>query len=204
MKVKLVYLLLAAITLVSCERKLRAPDMNGSGSSGLIGRWKLVSTGGTTIASSEIDLLGDKLLAENTLIYSSSNAIGFYDITSTEFKGNGIGYDFSGRVILKVYENSVLINETPTLIPTTTIPASNPTSKYRLIGTDSIYFEGSTGSVQFQAGGTATVPSGCRYKIEGNRMTMRMKYSTSYTSTSGGITSLDKQWADVEVILERQ
>ncbi len=178
--------------------------MNGSGSSGLIGRWKLISTGGTTIASSEIDVLGDKLLAENTLIYTSSNAIGFYDITSTEFKGNGIGYDFSGRLILKVYENGVLINETPSLIPSSTIPASNPTSKYKLVGADSIYFEGSTGAVQFQAGGTATVPAGCRYKIEGNRLTMRMKYSASYTSSNSGITSLDKQWADVEVILERQ
>jgi hypothetical protein len=51
MKFKLSYLLVAAVIMVSCERKLRAPDIAGSGTAGLIGDWKFVSTGGTTIGS---------------------------------------------------------------------------------------------------------------------------------------------------------
>jgi hypothetical protein len=204
MNYKLVLLLFISASIVSCERKLRPPEIAGSGSSGLIGKWNLVSTGGTTIASSEIDLLGNKMRAENTLIYTSSNPKGFYDITSTEFRGNGIGYDFSGSLIVKLFENNVLQSEIRNPFPTSTIAPSNPVSKYRLIGTDSIYFEGSAPAVQYQGGGNSTVPSGCKYSLTGNTLTLKMKYSITYVSNNGGVISNDSQSADVSVVLTKQ
>ncbi len=196
-----------AVFTVSCERKLRPPDMvgasDGTGSTGLVGQWKFISAGGTTFTSSEIEILGDKQRTESTLTYTSSNPKGFYTITASEFQGNGIGYDFNGTVSIKFFENNILQTSIDNPFPLSTIPPSNPVSKYRLIGADSIYFEGGGPSVQ-NPGGSATVPSGCKYKIEGKTLTMRMRFSTNSTSNLGGITSIDKQSADVNIVMERQ
>jgi hypothetical protein len=204
MKFKLYYLLLASVLIISCERKLRPPDIGGSGTAGLIGKWNLVSTGGFTTASSEIDLLGTKIKAENKVAYTSSNPKGYYDITSNQLKAVNIGYDYSGTLNLKVFENNVLINELDTPIPATPIGPSNESATYKLVGTDSIAFLNSPPvSIQGSSGSFAA-PTGCKYKIEGNKLTLLMKYGSTTTSNTGGSISVDVIYADVNIVLQKQ
>jgi hypothetical protein len=203
MKFKFAYLLFAAVLMISCERKLRPPDMVGSGTSGIIGIWKLTSTSGITGASSEIDILGDILKAETNMQYTSSNHKGYYNITSTEFNGVGIGYDFAGNLTLKVYENDVLQSEITNPVNSTIAPV-NITNSYKPIGNDSIYFTGTPPGVELPSGTTPTGAGGCKYKLEGNKLTMFTKYNTSSTSIDNGFISKNKQSVDVTVVLERQ
>lgn len=205
MKFKLMSLLFFAVLVVSCERKLRPPDMNGNGPAGLLGNWKFLSTGGTTVTSSEVDLFGVLIRTDGILNYTSSNPKGFYTITSTDFNGIGIGYDFAGSLTIKSFENGVLQNEVITPFPASTIPPTNTNSTYKLIGTDSIYFQTQAPGVQLQGAGSAvSTPSGCKYKINGNQLTMFLKFSNTTTDNTGGITSINKQQGDVTVVLERQ
>lgn len=204
MKFRIAYLLFAAALLVSCERKLRAPDVNGSSTSGLIGNWKFVSTAGTTIASSEIDLFGIKTRAENALTYTSANPKGFYQITATEIKGNGIGYDFNGTLNIKLFENNVLQSEVTNPFPTSTIAPVNNSTGYKVISADSLAFTTNPPGVQLPNGGTLSSPGGCKYKIEGKKLTMFIKYTSSTTGSSGGIPTADKQKIDVNLVLEKQ
>lgn len=204
MKFKLLYLLFASLILISCERKLRPPDMNGSGSSGLIGNWKFISTNGKTVATSEMDFLGDLLKIEAILKYTSANPKGIYKISSASIDAVGIGYDFAGTLILNSYENNRLeTSDTSAFPPSTIAPVSN-TNAYKTVGTDSITFTNGAPGVQLPNGGTMSTPGGCRYKIEGNRLTMFIKHTSTTTGNSGGITTTDRQIIDVVVILERQ
>lgn len=204
MKFKIVYLLFATLVFVSCERKLRPPDMNGRGSSGLIGNWKFVSTNGTTIATSEMNFLGDLLKIEAILKYTSSNPKGIYKISSTSIDAAGIGYDFGGTLILNSYENNRLETSDTSVLPPSTIAPVNNTNPYRTVGADSIAFTNTAPGVQLPSGGTMSSPGGCRYKIEGNRLTMFIRHTSTTTGNSGGILTTDRQIIDVVVVLEKQ
>jgi hypothetical protein len=204
MKFRFAYLLLAAVLMVSCERKLRAPDMNGSGSNGLIGNWNLVSTNGITIASSEMDFFGDLLKIEAISKYVSSNPKGYYKISSSSMDGVGIGYDFTGSVILNSYENNRLESSDTTGFPFSTVAPVNNINPYKTVGSDSLTFTNNGTGIQTPTGGTMTSPGGCRYKIEGNKLTMTIKHTSKSTGSSGGIPTSDKQIIDVVVILQKQ
>ena len=204
MKFKLIYLLFASVLFISCERKLRPPDMNGSGPAGLIGEWKFVSTGGTTIASSEMTLAGDKLKIEAIFKYNSTNPKGIYRISSSSIDAVGVAYDYSGIVILNSYENNVLDVSDTTVLPVTPYPPISNSTGYKTVGTDSIAFTTNPPFVQLPNGGTMTSPGGCRYKIEGKKLTLLMKHNSSTTSSTGGILTTDKQNIDVTLVLEKQ
>jgi len=204
MKFRFAYLLLAAVLMVSCERKLRPPDIAGSGTAGLIGKWNLVSTGGFTTASTETDVFGVKFRAESKLTYTSSNPKGFYDFTSTELKSVNIGYDYSGIMNVKVYQDNVLQTDLDTPIPSTPIGPLSQSTTYKLVGADSIAFLNQPPVVIQGASGTFTPPNGCKYKIEGNKLTMTMKFGSTTTNNSGGVISVDKISADVNIILQKQ
>lgn len=204
MKFKSAYLLLTTIILVSCERKLRAPDMNGSGAAGIIGRWNLVSSGGATASSTETDLFGTAIKVESTLAYTSSNPKGFYDITSSQIKAMNIGYDYSGTLNIKFFENNVLQNEVTNPIPATPIGPSNETAAIKIVGTDSIAFL-NTSPVAIQgAPGTFAAPTGCKYKLEGNKLTLLIKFASTSTNNTGGTVSVDKIAADATIVLQKQ
>jgi hypothetical protein len=204
MKLKLTYMLLVAVIMTSCERKLRAPDVAGSGTSGLIGKWNLVSTGGFTTASSEFDVFGDLIRLENKLTYTSSNPKGYYDITSTQLKAVNIAYDYSGTANIKVYENNVLQSDDNVPFPPTPIGPSNEAATIKIVSNDSIAFLNTSPVVVQGASGTFAAPTGCKYKIEGSKLTLFIKFSSTTTSNTGGTVSVDKISADVNLVLQKQ
>jgi hypothetical protein len=204
MKFKIAYLLFAAVLLFSCERKLRPPDMNGSGVSGLIGDWKFVSTTGANIASSEMTLAGDLLKIEAILKYTSTNPKGIYKISTSSMDAVGVAYDYSGKLILNTYENNILESSDTSDMPLSPIgPVSNSTG-IKTVGRDSIAFTTNPPFVQLPNGGTMTSPGGCKYKLEGNKLTMFIKHTSTTPNSSGGIPTIDKQIIDVSLVLEKQ
>ncbi|MBS4064648.1 MAG: hypothetical protein KGZ74_08810 [Chitinophagaceae bacterium] len=204
MKFKLSYLLAAAVIMVSCERKLRAPEIAGSGTSGLIGKWNLVSTGGSTLSSVEADILGDKIRIESKLTYTSSNPKGYYDITSSQLKAVNVSYDYSGTINLKTYENDVLQSEFDNPVPATPIGPSNEAASIKIVSADSMAFLNVSPVAVQGASGTFAAPTGCKYKIEGNKLTLTMKYGATTTTNTGGSPLVEKIYADVNIVLQKQ
>jgi len=140
-----------AVIVASCSKE-ESFSANGSGGSGsgsgsgsgagsIQGNWKLISSSGSTTASTSLNLFGTDTKIETELRFSSSNPVGMYTISSTNFTGKGIGYDYTGKLIIRTFENNVLQTEDSNDI-TTTITPSNPDSKYKLVGSSSNYFEG--------------------------------------------------------------
>ena len=179
--------------------------MNGSGASGLIGKWNLVSTGGSTNSSSEFDLFGTKVRIDANFTTASANPKGYYNITSSEFKAVGISYDMSGSLSIKEFENDVLQSEATNPLPPTPIGPYDQSTQYKISGTDSISFTGSTPAFVFQtASGSFVPPSGCKFKLEGNKLTLLFKYNFTSTDNSSGFPITDKSTVDMNVVLQKQ
>jgi hypothetical protein len=205
MKLKFTYLLLVAVIMASCGRKLKAPEIAGSGTSGLIGKWNLVSTNGTTLTNSEFDFFGTKNRIESNLTNTSSSPQGLYEITTNDLKATGIGYNTSGNLTVKLYEDDVLQSENAVPFPATPIGPYSQTTPYKLVGADSISFTSAVPVFVFQTvNGPATPPNGCKYKLEGNKLTLTSKYNYTSTDNSTGITITDKTEVDMTIILQKQ
>lgn len=209
LKVVPILLLVAFISSCSKEQSIDSGSGSGSGTpasgSSIQGNWKLISTSGITSTSTVDNTSGTEMKAEVLLRYISKNPVGIYTITSSLFKGVGVGYDYEGKLFIRQYENNVLQIEDSSDI-NMTIPPSSSESKYKLIGTDSIYFEAGALTGPSAPGSTpvATTPVGCKYKLEGKRLTFFMKMSMPQVITQNGITLKITQSADVNIVLEKQ
>ena len=201
-------LTLTVFLFTSCTKE-ESIDTGGVGPSGsgtgIQGTWKLISISGTTGASTVENDAGVEMKAEILLRFASQNPVGVYNITSSLFKGVGVGYDYNGMLFMREYENNVLQFEDSTDM-NLNIPPSNAETKYKLIGSDSIYFEAG-GIVTPTAPGSTpgtTSGTGCKYKLEGNRLTFIMKASFPQLMTQNGITLMVTQIADVSIVLEKK
>ncbi len=193
MKLKNLTLVLSVIVLVATSCKKEGSE---NSSSLLSGNWKFVSANGATTISNSVDIGGDVLKTEAISNFISSNPKGTYNMTATQITGNGIGYDFTGTSTTKIYENNVLQNQV-TMPMNGTISPINTSSTYKLIGTDSLYFE-------TKVPGTAN-SGGCKFKLEGTKLTLFMNVNTkSFTDLGGATVSADNINVNTTVILQKQ
>ena len=174
-------ILFAIVFLFSCKK-----ESSESTSSALVGNWKFVSSGGTTSASTSYTLFGTAIKVETILNYTSSNPKGVYKISQTAFSGEGVGYDYQGSLTVKQYEDNTLQSEDTNPVNATIVP-TNASTNYKLIGTDSIYFEGSAPGTSTGASGT---PGGCKYKIEGTKLSLVNLWIKAPAPASGCIENL--------------
>ena len=202
MKMRLPALLPAIILFVavSCSKE-KSIDTGSGGNGGsqanLQGTWKFVSLIGTLNETAAYNLGSDDIKIETFFTLSSKNPVGVYKITATNFNGEGIGYDFTGITNIKSYQNGVLQSDN-TIPFNENVPATNTSSKYKLIGTDSIYFEtGAPGDPNGDAGG-------CRYKLEGKKLSLFQKSDTTIVSDQGGIMIRETQKLNFTLLLEKQ
>ena len=185
--------ILAVIILAATSCKKEGSE---NSSSLLSGNWKFVSANGSTTVTNSVNFGGDVFKTEGISTFTSSNPKGTYTMTATQITGNGIGYDFTGTSTSKVYENNVLQNQVTTPM-NGTIPPINTSSTYKLVGTDSLYFE-------TKAPGTANA-GGCKFKLEGTKLTLFMNINTkSFTDIGGATVSADNIRVNTTIILQKQ
>lgn len=201
-------LALTVFLFTSCSKE-KSIDTGGTGTpgsgSGIQGTWKLISISGTSGASTVENTGGVEMKAEIVLRFASQNPVGTYNISSTTLKGSGVGYDYLGTLYMREFENNVLQFEDSSDM-NLNIPPSNSESKYKLIGNDSIYFQEGALTAPSAPGSTptATTPVGCKYKLEGKRLTFIMKTSIPQLMTQNGITLMVTHTADTNIVLEKQ
>lgn len=193
MKLKNLTLILVVIVLVATSCKKEKSETP----SPIAGNWKLVSIGGSSSVISSYTFGSDNLKTETITSFASSNPKGQYKITSTAFNAEGIGYDYTGSVTVKDYENGILQSE-DTNPTSATIAPTNGTSQYKLIGNDSIYFQNNA------LGNTTTEPGGCKYKVEGTLLTLFINNASTATASQGGFTVTNKTGTVLTVVLQKQ
>jgi hypothetical protein len=212
MKKNSLYFLVAALSLlaVGCQKELSVDSLNGGpgggggggGNSALIGTWKFLELSAKTEADVRVSDGVDTERALTRSEYTTKNNKGTVSFDGSKMTSTGLGYDIDATAITYLFSNGVLVDSLD--FPFTfSIPSSSGESKYKAIGSDSLYFE----SGFFTVPGTdpqATQASGARYKIEGNIMTMTTAAANTTTQTQQGITTTQNNKVTGVIKLQKQ
>jgi hypothetical protein len=198
------FLLVVVLSSCSKEESFSANgNTPGSGSTGILGTWKLISISGSSAVKDSFDMAGIKYVGTSLYSYTSTTASGTYTITATDFIGKDIAYKADGKLVMDIYMDGQLLTHIDTITPID-IPPTNATAPYIKQGSDSLYFTG--GGMFSMQGGTSTtvVPGGLKYKLEGNKLTLTMKQVSNETIVENGVSIIRKLNAAATVVLQKQ
>jgi hypothetical protein len=189
--------IIVAISVVSCQKDSPAtPDSNT-----LVGNWKFIGITAHTNTTSQT-AFGSTVLKNITLSdYTTINNAGTIAINTNTFTGAGITYQIDDFVKTYMYQDNDLI-DSMSLPFNATMPSSNSSSNYQLIGQDSIYFNGQG----FFSTGTSTTipaPSGARFTIDGNILKMTTAVVKDSSVTESGVTQSSHQAASVVITMKK-
>ena len=189
---------MAAIFVVSCQKETPdTPDSNP-----LVGNWKFIGITAHTNTTSQTSF-GSSVLKNITLSdYTTINNAGTIAINTNTFAGAGITYQIDDFVKTYMYEDNDLI-DSMTLPFQVTLPSSNSSSNYQLIGQDSIYFNGQ-GFFSTRTSTTIPAPSGARFTIDGAILKMTTAVVKDSSVTNSGVTQSSHQAASVIITMEKQ
>lgn len=118
------------------------------------------------------------------------------------FTYTGLTYSVNTEATTYLYLDDVLLDSLSFSFQAT-LPSSNGTTTYKLVGADSIYFP--QGSVTMGgAGVTQTLASGGRYSFNGNLLTITQHVSRDSTFQDSGVTFTMNQSGVTSMIIEKQ
>lgn len=192
-------LLLAALStliLVSCQKEVDFSNGsgngngNGNGNNNIVGNYDFVGMIASTNSVVTMTGAGMNEKTITTSYYITKNNTGTVNITSNKMTTNNFAYEIDTTMHFKMYTDNILVLEDD-LPFQMAMPASNGTSNYRTIGSDSLYFESGTvtmGPVGGQSGGTMTSqPSGSKYSWSGDTLILKGSVYQEQTQTQMGM-----------------
>lgn len=194
-------MLVSIVVLAACKKDSDSSNGGGGGNKGIDGAYQF------KYLRSKQDGLAEATTGEKTVTkvdYTTINNAGSLTFNNGSTQVTGLTYEIDGLVQYYVYDSGVEIDNFDLPI-TFSVPASNSTSSYTLIGADSIYFPG--GSLTPIASGSGSIPvaaNGGRYKINGNLLTLTQVYALDSSYQESGETIHLNQSAITTVVLEKQ
>src|SRR5260221_5101413 len=138
--------------------------------------------------------------------YKTQQNTGTVVFAADSVTGKGIGYS---------YDTTATIVETVSgTAPVTTVqrfsgtvPANSSTSKYQVIGTDSVYFPGGvlgTGSISTGSQVAIAPPTGGHYAFKGDTLTIVTKINQTYPDNINGISTMATALVNATIFLLKQ
>lgn len=186
------------VVLASCKKE---EDNSPGGNQSIDGSYKLKFISSHQNTSTE-GSFGEK--AVGITDFTTTNNNGTIVFNGTTLTATGLTYDVNTDMKVYLYDANILIDST-TLPFTFTLPPSNSTGTYQLIGADSIYFpQGSLTSGIGGSGSTQSGPSGGRYTISGNLLTITQRGLVDSTYQDSGETIHLTGDILANIVLEKQ
>jgi hypothetical protein len=184
------------ILLGSCKK-----DDTKASSTDIQGTYKFKSISAKT-SSTITGTDGEKEIAVSD--YSSINNAGIVVIDSSNFTSTGLSYEVNSSITASFYQDNQFVDSISEPF-NVVIPATNSTAPYKLIGSDSIYFQ--NGSMTSGIAGNGTIQNGAnggRYTLNGNLLTIKQNGSKDSTVQLSGVTFHMVESALATVVLEKQ
>lgn len=185
-----------AILFASCKK-----DDEKKAAAGIQGTYKLKSLSAQT-NSTITGTDGEKEVA--TADYTSINNAGIVVIDASSFTSTGLSYEVNSTASASFYQDNQFVDSFS--IPfNVVIPATNSTATYKLIGTDSIYFQG--GNMISGIGPDGSIQSGAsggRYTLNDNLLTLKQTASRDSSFQDSGVTFSMVETVTATIILEKQ
>ena len=197
MKKLFVPVLLSTVILFSACKK----DKSSSGNSAIEGTYKfkyISAKTNSTISGS----LGDK--AVTTSDYTTTNNGGTVTISNGTLTATGLTYTVDTEAKVYEYNGTDLLDSTS--FPFTfTLPQSNSSGQYKLIGSDSIYFpQGSITATVDANGNYQSGAGGGHYSFNGTLLTITQSATKDSTFDDSGETYNMIDSASASIVMEKQ
>ena len=195
--------LISSALLFSCKKEMSVEQFTGGGSksTGLIGNWAFINMDAKTKSTVELSDGVDVAKTVSLTDYVTINNAGSLKIDAVNIVSKDLTYTINSVVRATLYENGVLI-DTFSIPVFLTVPPSSATTTYTLSGADSIYMPGTLLTI-----GNGTVqskPSGAKYTIVGDILTMTLAGKEVITQTLPGGTQTTRNEVNAIITYKRQ
>lgn len=138
--------------------------------------------------------------------YKTDQNTGTVVFTADSAIGKDIGYSYDTTTTTTEYDDGVA--QTPQIDPFTgTVPPTSSTSKYQVIGTDSVYFPGGVlGAGSAISGSPVPVapPTGGHFAFKGDTLTIVTNINQTYPDNLGGIPTTATAVVNATIYLLKQ
>ena len=177
--------------LVSCQKEASfQEDSVNNTNSAILGKWNFVGM----VANFRSTIKAGIGPAEEKIISSygfvSQNNTGTVTIDNKNITSTALGYSIDTVVNTEFYLGGVLFDDIETDIEMD-MPLSNGSTKYKAIGTDSLYFESGFVTLDPSGGGTgipsATIPTGSKISWLNDTLILKTVVSNSSVQNINGV-----------------
>ncbi|HMI61899.1 MAG TPA: hypothetical protein VK518_13355 [Puia sp.] len=193
------------LLLTACSKNTSKPN-GSSNSTQLVGSYDFLYMTTNINVTESVSLAGQTASVVILSGYKTEQNTGTVVFSADSAMGNGIGYS---------YDTTAMFIETqPGVGPDTTVqvlsgsvPPTTSTSKYQIIGTDSVYFPGGvlgTGAITAGAPITIAPPTGGHFTIKGDTLTITTKINQTYPDNINGIPTTATAAVNATIILLKQ
>jgi|SRR5579872_2711413 len=152
----------------------------------LTGSWSLIDIVAHTSSSVDQVYGGDNYEDVTISDYTTTNNAGTISFNGGLEKSSGITYEANFTALDSIYMDGQLM-ETTTSAYDITLPATTSSSKYELIGSDSIYYPAGGAFTMGTSSGTQTTPVGSRFTIHGDTLVLVTIFHQVTTQNYGGV-----------------
>lgn len=190
------------VLLAACSKNTSRPS--GGSNSPLTGNYTFLYTTGNVNQTEQVTALGSTFNIVTTGSFRSINNAGTIQFTADSAIATGLGYDIDTTFTMVTYQNGSVAN-TSSQAFTQSFPPATSTSKYQVIGTDSVYFPGGALGTGSLTGGTQVAPpTGGHFTFAGDTLKITSKLNQTYPDNVSGVPTTAMIVADVTIVLLKQ
>lgn len=202
-KIALFSIFSVSLLTFSCKKE----DSTAGNNAGVLkGSWKFLTMKAKTKGTTTYDFGGLNMSAIVTTDYTTTNGVGVFTFGDGTATAQGIGYSLDTYEFIATYENGQLA-DTTSMPVSFTMPPTNSSGQYKVIGSDSLYFPAGgiiSGDVP---GGSdvTTIASGYKFTIAGDTLlTMTSHIIKDSVANMSGITASLKEEVNFSATYRRQ
>ena len=192
------------LLLAACSKNTSKPN-GSSNSTQLVGSYEflyLTTNINVTESGSFAGQTGSAVILSG---YKTQQNTGTVVFTADSAMGNGIGYSYDTiATVIKILPGAAPDTTVQSL--TGSVPATTSTSKYQIIGADSVYFPGGVLGSGGITGAPAAIapPTGGHFTIKGDTLSITTKINQTYPDNIEGIPTTATAVVNATIILLKQ
>ncbi|HTI91975.1 MAG TPA: hypothetical protein VL727_15385 [Puia sp.] len=192
------------LLLAACSKNTSKPN-GGSGSTQLVGNYDFLYMTTNIQVTESVSLAGQTATVLILSGYKTQQNTGTVLFTADSAMGSGIGYSYD--------TSATVIQTVPGAGPDTTVQAftgsvlpTTSTSKYQIIGTDSVYFPGGVLGGGGITGAPAAIapPTGGHFTIKGDTLIITTKINQTYPDNIQGVPTTATANVNATITLLKQ
>ena len=185
-----------SIVFTSCQK-----DSGSPATADITGTWSFVSMDAATSSVAESNDAGVTEKTITTSNYTTQNNSGTITINGSSMTSSNLSYSVNTTAHASYYSGGTLLGTFD--VPLTfDVPASSGVTSYKVVSSDSLYFE--SGTVFSDGVSQNSIPAGAKISLQGNILYMTQHVANTQTLSYGGATVTSTTDVTATIKLQKQ